>query len=134
MRYGRVFMMLNLFFIVCSHYLSKCVTVLKLAKVYMFRDYKIMFSLLVSKIFSCDFVIKFASYRQLSAFLSLLSPRPVNCVKTDFLLDYAKQQLSRYFLFLSLTVQYIDYGLDRPWFEFRKGLEIYVTSEMSRLL
>ena len=45
-----------------------------------------------------------------------------------------KPQLSGYFLFLSLTVQYRDYGLDRPWFESRQGLEIYVVSKMSRLL
>ena len=84
MRCGRVFMMLNLFFIVCSHYLSKCVTILKLAKVYMFRDYKIMYSLLVSKMFSRVLVIKFASYRQLSVFCHFLLPKPVNFVKTDF--------------------------------------------------
>ena len=34
--------MLNSFFIVCSHDVSKCLTILKLAKVYMFRVYKIM--------------------------------------------------------------------------------------------
>ena len=33
MRYGRVFMMLNLLLIVCSHYLSKCAIIFKLAKV-----------------------------------------------------------------------------------------------------
>jgi hypothetical protein len=57
--------------IACSHYLSKCVIILKLAKVYMFRVFKIMYSLLVYKIFSRAFVIKFASYRKLSIFLSL---------------------------------------------------------------
>ena len=86
MRYGRVFMMLNLFFVVCSHDLPKCVNILKLAKVYMFRVYKIMYSLLVSKIFSRVLAIKFVSYQKLS-FCHFLSPKPVNCVKTDFLLD-----------------------------------------------
>jgi uncharacterized membrane-anchored protein YitT (DUF2179 family) len=71
MRCGRVFMMINLFLIMCSHYLSKCVTVLKFVKVCVFRVFKIMYSLLVSKIFSRVLGIKFASYRKLSVFLSL---------------------------------------------------------------
>jgi len=70
MRYGSVFMMLSLFLIVCSHYLSKCITILKLAKAYMFCVFKIVYSLLVSKIFSRVLVIKFASYRNSSVFLS----------------------------------------------------------------
>jgi len=71
MRYCSVFMVLSLFFIACSHYLTKCITILKLAKAYMFCVYKIMYSLFVSKIFSRVLVIKFASYRKLSVFLSL---------------------------------------------------------------
>ena len=73
MRHGRIFMLLNMFLIVCSNYLPKYVIILKLAKVCMFRSFKIKYSLLVSKIFSRVLVIKFASYRKLSVFLSLLS-------------------------------------------------------------
>lgn len=74
---------LNCVFTLCR---SKYVIIRKLAKVYMFRVFKIMYNLFVFKMFSHVLVIRFASYRKLP-FCHFLSPKPVNCAKTDFLLD-----------------------------------------------
>ena len=38
------------------------------------------------------------------------------------------------FLFLSLTVKYVDYGLDRPWFKSLQGLENNVKTALKPTL